>query len=540
MAGTLRQAIARRNTEAVANGTSVNPNHVEAVFKKARRRAQVDPVWFARHILQLKALPGEATLDEEPHASWEMDAWQVELLDAFGDAVRKKRGLPTKVNHDGKGYVTTRSMHGPGKTFGAATIAHWFGFAFDQPLLVATAPKMTQIRRQLFAEFERIRRRAVPGYAALMEVGASAVTWAEDPTWVMVAETASSPENMQGKHRPNTLVIVDEASGVPEELFPVIYGALSTGDNLFLLLVGNPTKTLGTFADSHLRAGVRDQFHQIHISLDKTKRVKRDWVERMEQQYGKNSPVVKVRCYGEFAETDENQLIALQWISDAFNREMKPDGSHPRIRISIDVADGGENESVITICRHYQSFVQGLKQFAYSFPQARAPIMCADEAVRLWEAMGCNTKNGDDIVVDSIGVGAGTAGSLMQRDFPCIPYRGGAPSDNPSMWRNKRVQSFLVLRNMLRDGKLCFNDDFFQYPQDADVFQAQLCSIRSKPGIERMEDIVTKQEMIRQGIASPDRADSLAMQYATQAPSFVDSMPGERMIVVASDLWSAF
>ena len=158
----------------------------------------------------------------------------------------------------------------------------------------------------------------------------------------------------------------------------------------------------------------------------------------------------------------------------------------------------------------------------------------------MWELYKCNANQGDDVVVDSIGVGAGTAGHLMQKGLPVIAYRGGNSSDNPGMWRNRRVQSFLVLRNQLRDGKIVFSDDFFAHPGEIDDFHAQLCSIKSKPGVERMEDLVTKQEMIRLGIKSPDRADSLAMQFATRAPSFAESVPTERMIVVASDLWSAF
>lgn len=70
--------------------------------------------------------------------------------------------------------------------------------------------------------------------------------------WFAVARTATKPENMQGFHEDNMLFIVDEASGVADPIMEAILGTLS-GANNKLLLCGNPTKTSGTFYDSHTR-----------------------------------------------------------------------------------------------------------------------------------------------------------------------------------------------------------------------------------------------------------------------------------------------
>ena len=48
------------------------------------------------------------------------------------------------------------------------------------------------------------------------------------------------------------LFIVDEASGVADPIMEAILGTLS-GENNKLLMCGNPTKTTGTFYDSHTR-----------------------------------------------------------------------------------------------------------------------------------------------------------------------------------------------------------------------------------------------------------------------------------------------
>lgn len=70
--------------------------------------------------------------------------------------------------------------------------------------------------------------------------------------WFGVARTATKPENMQGFHEDNMLFIVDEASGVADPIMEAILGTLS-GENNKLLMCGNPTKTTGTFYDSHTR-----------------------------------------------------------------------------------------------------------------------------------------------------------------------------------------------------------------------------------------------------------------------------------------------
>lgn len=504
------------------------------VMGHARKQAQTNPVWFSEQILQLRQLDGEPSLDENPAASWAMDEWQIELHEAIGDVVRKKRGMPTICNHEGKNFITVRSMHGPGKTLTSAAIVHWFGFAFEQPLIVMTAPKLSQVKTQLMADFARLCGRAIPGYSSLMRVDATKIVWAEDPAWVALAETAKQPENLQGKHRPNLLVVVDEASGVPESLWPVIFAALSTGDILILLIIGNPTRNVGVFADSHLRPGVAEQYYRLHVSLDKTKRVSRSWVSKMVRQYGENSPIVKIRCYGEFAADDKHQLIATSWIANAWMYEFDEDGSLPRLRVSVDVADGGEDETVVTVAKHYESHVRFLKQETFSFSSDKASVDGADEAVRLFEAYG-GRKEADDFVVDSVGVGTGVAGVLVSRGYKVVRYKGGSDSDNPKSWRNRRVQSYMILRDAFREGRLSFSDDFTDDPTE---LQAQLCSIRSKPGVERLEDLYTREEMRAASIKSPDRADSMAMQYATQAP-VVPHPPADapaRMKVIRSTL----
>jgi hypothetical protein len=487
----------------------------------ARQKARTDPVWFAREILQLKQLPGEPTLKTDPQLSWELDQWTIELLEAVADVVRHQEGDLTKINHEGLNQISVRSMHGPGKTFGLAVLMHWFGFAFygKNP---CTAPKIGQLKRRLWPEFRKIRRRSIVGYASLQEVQSESIYWMDaagkpDPDHVSFMETASSPESLAGLHDRYMLICVDEASGISESLWPVIEGAISTGKIVILVIISNPTKMQGTFAASHLRPNVSKNWYTMHISLDKTTRVSRAWVKRMEEKYGPDSPVVKIRCYGDFAEEDANQLISMQWIDNAKAKLFETDGSLPTHRLSVDVADGGANYSVVTLASHYQSFTHWRKQWQHNYPTGKAVTMLANEVERQWRLNELNKMNGDDIVVDSLGVGAGVASILIEKGYPVVLYKGGAKSDNKDLYRNRRVQSYLVGRNKLRDGQVIIDDDFVDEDEWDDLY-GQLCSIQIRHGTDRLEDLMTKEQMVNAGIISPDRADSVAMQYATQAP----------------------
>lgn len=479
---------------------------------------RTEPVWFAEAALNL-------TGDR-----YYLDQWQKELMEAIADVYRHKNGNPTRYNHEGKTMFTVRAMHGPGKTFTIAAVMHWFNCAF-KGRIICTAPKEKQLATRLWPAFRKIAVRAGQHYAAPIKIDSTKITWFGDEDWCAIAETASQPENLAGYHDDYMLFVVDEASGVSEQMYPVIEGAISTGIIVILILIGNPTKNQGTFHASHCIPKVAKNYYQVHVALDKTTRVNKNWVRRMEDKYGRNSPVVKVRCYGEFADSDEAQLIPYAWLTEAYDREGVGEGMLPRLRITVDVADGGENFTVVTAAHIYGQYqVRVLKQRQFSFPASESPILAAHAAHAMWKDYKGNAANGDDIVADSLGVGAGTAGYLMELKLPVITYKGGESSDDVKQWRNRRTQSYIVMRDAHRERNIAYAEDFLEESDgvagDWDDFTAQMCSVRTLPGTERVEELETKKAMMARGIVSPDRADGIAMLFATQTPAVPGQLDG--------------
>lgn len=487
-------------------------------------KTRLDPVWFMEDVLGLKG------------DRFYLDEWQKELVESVADVYRKLVNVPTRHNHEGKSLITVRAMHGPGKTFTVAAIMHWFNNAF-RGRIVCTAPKEKQLVTRLWPAFRKIAARAGKSYASCMKIDSTKIVWHGDEDWCAIAETASQPENLAGYHDDYMLFVVDEASGVDEEMFPVIEGAISTGTVVILLLIGNPTKNRGTFHASHCIPKVAKNYYQVYVDLSKTTRVSREWVRRMEDRYGRGSPVVKVRCYGEFADSDEAQLIPYAWLDDAFGAVVG-EGQSPRLRISLDVADGGRNFTVATVAWMLGDCVMVIKQRQFSFPSSEAPILSAQAAISLWQEYGGTALRGDDMVVDSLGVGAGAAGYLLEKGYPVVTYKGGAGSDDTKQWRNRRTQSYMVCRDAHRDKKIGYAEDFLDEGSgdgDWDEFTAQMCSVRTKPGVDRIEELETKESLMARGVASPDRADGIAMLYATQTPA----KPGQLEVVAVGSMASS-
>jgi hypothetical protein len=92
-----------------------------------------------------------------------------------------------------------------------------------------------------------------PELSDLFDWTAGYIRVKENPeTWFARARTArkEAPEAIAGVHGDYVMIAVDEASGVPEEIFKSAEGSL-TGANVLVLLIGNGTRNEGYFYDTH-------------------------------------------------------------------------------------------------------------------------------------------------------------------------------------------------------------------------------------------------------------------------------------------------
>lgn len=438
------------------------------------------------------------------------------------------------------------SGHGIGKSAGFAQLIMWAMSTHENTRGVVTANTDTQLRTKTWPEVVKWHGLAINNH--WFECTATAIFHRRhEKTWRIdaIPWSAHNTEAFAGLHNLGNrlLLAFDEASAIADPVWETAEGALTDElTQIIWLVAGNPTRSTGRFRQCFSR--FRHRWGTRNIDARTVEGTNKAQQERWRRDYGENSQFFCVRVKGEFVEADANQLIPMQWISDARIRPWDwstGDGSLPKLRVSVDVADGGEDETVITVGRQFQSMCSVLRQMSFSFQPSVAVIESADAAERMFIEWG-GRKDIDDFVVDSLGVGAGTAGTLIKRGYRVVQYKGGAAASNPLKWRNRRVQTYIALRDAFRDGSIVIHPEALHDELAWDEFEAQLTSVKTKPGTEKLEDLVTKEEMKRDGLKSPDRADSLAMQFATIAPAITGSVgvPNAGPVLIPSRAMEGF
>lgn len=272
-----------------------------------------DPVMFFREVL-----------------NFEPDEWQAE-------AARDLAANPK---------VSIKSGQGVGKTGLEAAVFLWFITCFPYPRIVATAPTKQQLHDVLWSEISKWMSKSELLSMLLKWTKTYVYMVGNEKRWFGVARTATKPENMQGFHEDNMLFIVDEASGVADPIMEAILGTLS-GSNNKLLLCGNPTRTSGTFYDSHTRDRALYKCHT--VSSADSSRTNKENIDSLIRKYGWDSNVVRVRVRGEFPNQEDDVFIPLSLIEQCSSKLLELDDTDGMqfVSLGVDVARFGDDETII-------------------------------------------------------------------------------------------------------------------------------------------------------------------------------------------------
>ena len=447
--------------------------------------------------------------------------WFIDLCNRIAVKLRAGRDKPWNLICE-----AIASGNGIGKSAATAQLILWAMATAPDTRGVVTANTGRQLFTTTWAELSKWNRLCICGH--WFEVGADSmrhVSADHRKSWSLdaVVWDATNAQAFAGRHnRSKRLIFIfDEASEIDDIIWEKADLTMSDPNTeLLWFAFGNPTFSGGRFRQCWTKH--RATWGTANIDSRSVGGSAALRAAHIAATYGEDSPQFAYGVKGEFIESDAWQLVHRDWLYAARDRARPEDGSMPKLRVSVDVADGGEDATVITVAHHFNSFARIHRQCSFSFNPSVAVIDTADAAERMFLEWGGDRVR-DDFVVDALGVGAGTAGTLIKRGYNVVQYRGGETSSSPTRWRNRRVQSHMVARDALRDGTVDFAPGAFGAPHEWEEFETQATSVRSKPGTERVEDLVTKDEMKRNGVKSPDRMDSLVMQFATQRPAIASS-----------------
>lgn len=390
--------------------------------------------------------------------------------------------------------VAVKAGHGVGKTAIEAWVILWFIFTRPLARVPVTAPTLHQLDDILWPEVAKwLARSKIKGLLAWHKTRLAFIGFEE--TWFAVPRTASVPENLQGFHAEHVLFVVDEASGMKQELMEVVEGAL-TNDGARLLMAGNPTQLSGTFHAAFHRD--RELYRTFTFSSESSPRVARAYIERMAKKYGRDSDVFRVRVLGEFPRGGSDDFIPLSLIEAAVGREVRFDPTD-LWKIGVDPARFGDDESVIAaVCGPHVDPLRG-------FYGLNGPSLAGEVARLVREIRKRGYSGTIPVRVDETGVGASCFDQLeleaKELGIDPVPVSFGGIGDE-----DHSNTAAALWGQVKRDLPM------MQLPDDDDLVAQLSCR---KYGIERDGRIrlERKEDMKKRGLSSPDRADALALAW---------------------------
>lgn len=391
------------------------------------------------------------------------------------------------VNGNALPYISVRSGHGTGKTTALAWLILWVGLTKDDAKIPTTAPVAAQLTNLLLPEVSKWKSKMCSEFQELVEVQSQDVKFLNKNHCFARTARKENTEALAGVHASFVCYIADEASGIDQKVFDVIEGAL-TGDRFLFVMTSNPTRTTGTFFDSHNKK--RSNYQALHFDSEKSSNVNKQWVEDMEKKYGRDSDVFRVRVNGDFPNTNATGLFSLSDLEEAANRKADASGAFV---LSVDVARFGDDSTIIAEKRGLQLNI--LKQLKH-----KSTTEVASEVAYI-----ANQGYYGGIVVDTIGVGAGVFDQLK----PIVGARlidgnVGFSPDDTNTYINKRAEIYFKLRDAIKLGA--------SIPKDDELIE-ELLSIEYQ-FTETGKIKIKAKDQIKEDLGrSPDKADSLALLF---------------------------
>lgn len=413
--------------------------------------------------------------------------------------------------------TAVKSCHDAGKSFIASRIAQWW-IDVHPPgtaLVVSTAPTYQQVHAILWEEIRgshaaaKARGTALPGNVFLSD------EWKLDNGKLVGFGRKPADTNIhgfQGHHRRYVLVIVDEACGVPAQLWTAIE-AITTGDDCRILAIGNPDDPASEFG-AVCKPG--SGWNVIQISAFDTPNFTGEdvpddlrplllspaWELDKRKRWGKTSPRYVSKVLGDFPEIGEDVLFTPGMILRAQLATYDPG---PWGILGVDVARFGSDRSTICLRRGQLARIVG------DWGKL-ATTETTGHVINVFKAEGA-----DEIRVDGVGVGGGVVDQLNEQGYDVVDMQAGGAAVDSEHFLNARAEWYWALRER-------FEADDIDIDPDDDDLAAQLGSIRYTFTSRGQIKIESKDEMRARKLPSPDRADSLMLTAVANLLTPIDDV----------------
>lgn len=462
---------------------SDTPDDLERELIDLVGRFTLDPLGFAEI-----AFPwGNGEL-----AGRELRDWQRETLGEVGRHVSGGGSV------EGALQLATASGHGIGKSALVSIVIMWAMSTHPDTRGVVTANTEKQLTTKTWPELAKWHRLCITKH--WFTYTATAIHAADpehEKTWRMdaIPWSLNNTEAFAGLHNEGKriLVVFDEASAIPDQIWEVTEGALTDANTeIVWLAFGNPTRNTGRFRECFGRLRHRWVGRQIDSrTVDGTnKEQMAKWVE----DYGEDSDFVRVRVRGVFPRAGVSQFIDSETVENAKARKLEMKDQGAAFVLGVDIARFGDDQSVIRgrQGRDGQSFK----------PIKWRGMDTVFSAGKVAEAI--DKFQPDAVFIDGGGVGGGVVDILKSRSYRVVEINFGSTAKDENKYANKRAEMWGSARDWLKTGAI--DSD----PQFADDL------VGPEYGFDKDGRILLekKEDMKKRGLPSPDDADAFVLTFA--------------------------
>ena len=426
------------------------------------------------------------------------DKWQRDFLVELGEQVRRRRF--DGINAVDPIQFSTASGHGIGKSCLSAWIIIWIRDTRPHSTGTITANTAEQLRSKTFSELSKWHNMSITKHWFQLNAGSAGALNMyhkhHSATWGCSGQTCreENSEAFAGQHRveSTSYYLFDEAGGIPDKIFEVREGGLTDGEPMTFDF-GNPTRGSGRF-HANMLGKFRKRYIKRFIDSRDVAITNKEYLDRMIDDYGIGSDVVKVRVLGQFPSASSHQFISTDDVDAAMSRELTPAEYNfaPTI-IGVDPAWTGDDDFVIMLRQGNNTKLLGF------YARNDNDVQMANLIAQFED-----DHQADAVFIDGgFGTGIVSIGHTMGRiDWQIVWF--GEKSLDPGC-ANKRADMWEQLRMWIKKGGAL---------EDDDIMHADLTGVELVPRLDGKKQLESKEHMKDRGLASPNRADALALTFA--------------------------
>jgi len=415
--------------------------------------------------------------------------------------------------------VSVSSGHGTGKSDLSAIIILAFMILNPESRVVVVANNAMQVRnviwKYLKINYKSLCRNLpwIEQYFELNEREFYAVGY--KGVWSCIAKSArrGNEEALAGEHCHSYLVIVDEASGLPDKALQVLSAALTEMNNLMLML-SQPTKPAGEFRDSHYKlaktaSAPNGIWTAITLSSEESPLVTPEFIaEKLLSYGGEDSAEYQIKVLGRFPSSLDGYLLTSVDCERAIRSTPELVEGQWGWVASCDVGNG-RDKSVINICKVSLDQPESRKVISHQIIEMAVDIDPIDFAYEINKVVEPYLNQNIQVVIDGDGVGFATVKTARELGLSVHEIRWGQPvfkKADKKRFINKRAYAHIMMRNAIKTGRLKIDN--------SELTKEQLSRLPVHLNEAGQWVICSKKEMReKHNIRSPDRSDTYCFMF---------------------------